>query len=84
MSFEFSNNPLGAREDFRRARRRAALQEIVFQFKGKSSDLLSYDDVVHKLKGLEVSAQLLKSVATVILTADFCHVMVSIRNGGPG
>lgn len=62
MSFEFSNNPLGAREDFRRARRRAALQEIVFQFKGKSSDLLSYDDVVHKLKGLEVSAQLLKDI----------------------
>lgn len=62
MSFEFSDNPFSALEDFRRARRRAALQEIVFQFKGQSPDLLSYEDVIHKLKGLEVSARTLKDI----------------------
>jgi nucleotide-binding universal stress UspA family protein len=62
VSFEFNPNPFGAREDFRRARRRAALQEIVFQLKGKSSDLLSYQDVVDKLKGSEVSARELKDI----------------------
>lgn len=62
MSFEFNDNPFSALEDFRRARRRAALQEIVFQLKGKSPDLLSYEDVVHKLKGLEVSARELKDI----------------------
>lgn len=62
MSFEFGHNSFSAQEDFRRARRRAALQEIVFQLKGKSSDLLSYEDVVYKLKGKEVSARELKDV----------------------
>jgi nucleotide-binding universal stress UspA family protein len=62
VSFEFNHNPFSAGEDFRRARRRAALQEIVFQFKGKSSDLMSYEDVVCKLKGQEVSSRELKDV----------------------
>lgn len=36
--------------DFRRARRRAALQDIMARLTGKSADLLSYEDVRQKLK----------------------------------
>jgi nucleotide-binding universal stress UspA family protein len=39
-----------ARDDFQRARQRAALQEIVARLTGKSNRLLSYDEVVEKLK----------------------------------
>ncbi len=40
----------GAIEDFRRARRRAAMQEILARVTGESTDLLSFDDVRAKLK----------------------------------
>ena len=36
--------------DFRQARQQAALQSLVARLTGKSVDLLSYDDVVHKLR----------------------------------
>jgi len=62
MAFEFNQNTAGAKEDFRRARRRSAVREIVDQVKGKSSDLLSYEDVVKKLKGLESSTRELKDI----------------------
>ncbi len=39
-----------AREDFRRARQQAALQEIVGRLTGKPVELLSYEDVYRKLK----------------------------------
>ncbi|NHN36375.1 universal stress protein [Pseudomaricurvus alcaniphilus] len=62
MSFEFRSNPAGALEDFRRARRRAALQEVVSQLKGESADLLSYEDVHRKLRGQEDSLRELKDI----------------------
>jgi nucleotide-binding universal stress UspA family protein len=37
-------------EDFQAARQRAALQEILARFTGKSTQLLSYEDVAEKLK----------------------------------
>lgn len=37
-------------QDFRAARRKAALQDIVARLTGKPGDLLSYDEVVHLLK----------------------------------
>lgn len=37
-------------EDFQAARQRAALQEILARFMGRSNQLLSYDDVAEKLK----------------------------------
>ncbi len=37
-------------QDFRRARRQAALERIVARLTGKSADLLSYEDVRRKLK----------------------------------
>lgn len=49
-------------EDFRRVRRLSTMQELVYQLKGKSSSLLSYDDVVQKLKGQEESIRELKDI----------------------
>lgn len=39
-----------AREDFRRARQRAALQEIVARLSGRSAELLSYEEISRALK----------------------------------
>lgn len=38
-----------ARQDFRRARQQASLQEVLGRLRGKSQDLLSYDEVRQKL-----------------------------------
>lgn len=62
MSFEFNHNTFSAKEDFKRARRRSSVHEIMDQLKGRSTDLLSYDDVVHRLKGLESSVRELKDI----------------------
>jgi nucleotide-binding universal stress UspA family protein len=43
-------------QDFQAARQRAAVQEVLARFTGKSSRLLSYDDVAEKLK-LRVRAE---------------------------
>lgn len=48
-----SSNPLrfqSAIQDFQSARQRAAVQEVLARFTGKSARLLSYDDVAQKLK----------------------------------
>jgi len=45
-----ANEYQSAREDFQRARQQAALQEVVARLTGKSNRLLSYDEVVEKLK----------------------------------
>ena len=41
---------LSAVQDFRRARRRAALQDILARLTGKAADLLSYEEATQKLK----------------------------------
>jgi nucleotide-binding universal stress UspA family protein len=49
-----------ALQDFRDARRQAALREVMSRFTGKSERLLSFDDVSHKLKagsGVEKGVQ---------------------------
>jgi nucleotide-binding universal stress UspA family protein len=51
-----------AREDFKRARRRAALQVIMAGVTGRSAELLSYDEVRAKLRAREGSAQVLEDV----------------------
>jgi nucleotide-binding universal stress UspA family protein len=38
-----------AREDFQRARQQASLQEVLSRLRGKSQDLLSYEEVLRKL-----------------------------------
>ncbi|MFQ5921531.1 MAG: universal stress protein [Anaerolineales bacterium] len=49
--------------DFRRARRKAALERVLARLAGKSTDLLSYDDVRKKLKGRETSKLELKEIS---------------------
>jgi hypothetical protein len=46
VSLNFST----AIDDFRNARRRAAMEEIMARLTGKSADLLSFDEVSEKLK----------------------------------
>ncbi len=48
--FNWSSRVSAAIEDFRAARLRAALEEILARFTGQSAELLSYEDVRHKLR----------------------------------
>jgi hypothetical protein len=55
--------------DFREARLRAALQEVLGRVTGKSSALLSYEDVAHKLgltAGIERGVQAIPLNAHVL------------------
>jgi nucleotide-binding universal stress UspA family protein len=56
-----------AREDFRRARQRAALQEVLSRLTGKSADLLSFEDVRRKLH--TVGSGLRRGVQTIPVAA---------------
>ncbi len=49
-------------QDFRRARRKAALQEVFARFTSKSADLLSYEEVRESLKGRRSSKQELREI----------------------
>ena len=49
-------------DDFKRARCRAALQSIVSHLTGKSSELLSYEEVRQKLRGRENSTHKLEDI----------------------
>jgi nucleotide-binding universal stress UspA family protein len=66
-----------ALEDFRRARRQAALQEIVARLQGKSVELLSYEEVSRKLKAAGRAARGVRDipldaiVGSVGRTSDF-------------
>lgn len=48
--------------DFRRARRRAALEAILARLRGSSADLLPYEEVRKKLKGAEAQARGVKTI----------------------
>ena len=50
-----SPQDLRTAEDFRRARRQAAVRQVMARLTGRSTELLSFDDVCQKLK-LEGSA----------------------------
>jgi nucleotide-binding universal stress UspA family protein len=51
-----------AKEDFRRARQQAALQEVMARFTGRSVDLLSFEDVRHKLKATAMADRGLQEI----------------------
>jgi nucleotide-binding universal stress UspA family protein len=57
-----SGNISLAMRDFRRARRRAKLQEIMAYVTGQSAGLLSYEEVRQKLKAREVEGQQIKEI----------------------
>jgi nucleotide-binding universal stress UspA family protein len=49
-------------QDFRRARRRAALEQIMARLTGRSADLLSYEEVRKKLRAKSIGKQTLKEI----------------------
>jgi len=49
-------------QDFRRARRKAALQEVFARISSKSADLLSYEEVRESLKGRKSAKRELKEI----------------------
>ncbi|MEK7324602.1 MAG: universal stress protein [Chloroflexota bacterium] len=51
-----------AKEDFRRARQKAALQEIMARLTGKSTALLSYEEVARKLRTAGQAARGLRDI----------------------
>jgi nucleotide-binding universal stress UspA family protein len=55
-------NLASAAQDFYRARRQAALEEILARLTGKSNDLLCYEDVRQKLKARGTVARTLKDI----------------------
>lgn len=58
MSQSFST----ALDDFRNARRRAVMEEIVARLTGRSADLLSFDEVSDKLKAKGAGSRVLKEI----------------------
>ncbi len=51
-----------AKDDFQRARQRADLEKIVRSVTGKSADLLSFEDVRQKVRGVRGNRRVLKDV----------------------
>src|SRR5688572_248753 len=62
MSNDAPLSVAAAIEDFHRARRRAALSGLFTQLTGRSNELLSYDDVVAKLRFESASQRRLEDV----------------------
>lgn len=52
-----------ALRDFQRARQQAALEAILARLTGRSADLLSYDEVRHKLRAREAALRELKDIS---------------------
>ncbi|MBN1178609.1 MAG: universal stress protein [Anaerolineae bacterium] len=83
-------NLSAAVEDFRRARRRAALERILARLSGRSADLLSYEDVRQKLRAREGSTQELKDipldaiVGSVGRYTDFTRSFLPTRDSDEG
>ncbi len=63
--------------DFRQARRKAEMEEIIAAFRGKSTDLMSYDQVRENLRPVESARRVLedipleKIIGSVNRTTDF-------------
>ncbi len=49
-------------EDFRQARRKAALNTILNRIRGENAQLLSYEDVIHQLQGRELPGRELRQI----------------------
>ncbi len=59
---DHSYNSSVALEDFRRARLKASLQDVIARLTGSSTELLSYDDVRKSLKAVESPVRQLKEI----------------------
>lgn len=74
-------------QDFRRARRQADLQEIMARLRGRSTDLLSYEQVRQKLRAQNESTRGLQDIpldaiiGSVGRYADFNRSFLPLRDG---
>jgi nucleotide-binding universal stress UspA family protein len=57
-----STRRLSALDDFHNARRQATLEKIFARLRGKSADLLCYEDVRQKLKARKIKGRVLKDI----------------------
>jgi hypothetical protein len=62
MADDSMNSMISAAQDFRSARRKAAMEQIMSRLQSRSPDLLSYEDVRNKLHAVELSGQTLREV----------------------
>jgi nucleotide-binding universal stress UspA family protein len=51
-----------AREDFRRARQRAAMEDLLARWQGRSLNLLSFEEVRHKLRATDMAERGLQEI----------------------
>jgi cell shape-determining protein MreC len=65
-------------QDFRSARQKATLREIIARFKGESTELLSFEEVRQQLKGQVGSNKILKDIP---IQASYL-AKISMRNVG--
>jgi hypothetical protein len=62
VATEHIENLSSAVEDFRRARRRAGLRELLARIRGESNELFSYADVMRQLRGRVFATPTLKEI----------------------
>jgi len=62
MTDQSASSFVAAVHDFHRARRKAALENIMARLTGRSADLLSYEEVRQKLRARGITAQELKEI----------------------
>ena len=69
-----------ALEDFRRARRQAALQSIVSHLAGRSDALLAYDDIRKQLRGIENADRKLQDIPIASIVGSVSRYTDFTRN----
>jgi nucleotide-binding universal stress UspA family protein len=90
MADDSMNSMISAVQDFRAARRKAALEQIMSRLQSRSPDLLSYDEVRQKLHAVESSGQTLREipldaiVGSVGRYSDFTRSFLPRTDSGRG
>ncbi|MGL4611167.1 MAG: universal stress protein [Trueperaceae bacterium] len=67
---DVSYNAQSALEDFRRARLKASLQDVIARLTGNSTELLSYDDVRKQLHAVESPVRQLKEIPVAAIVGS--------------
>ena len=82
------DSPASALQDFRQARIRADLQSVLARLTGQSTELLSYDEVRKRLKGVESALPRLEEVpleniiGSVGRYSDFSRSFLPLKDSG--
>lgn len=82
------DSTLSALNDFRQARVRADLQSVLARLTGESTELLSYDEVRQRLRGVESAVQHLEEIplesiiGSVGRYSDFNRSFLPLKNSG--